>query len=193
LARRTTTPTSPIRAGKCTSPAQLSSGRPPLNAPQASHRRATSPRPVESFAHAATPRRSAIKARPQAINQSRPLSTPRRPPVREGLLGSGPPKRSTSPGRYQHRDALDPRGSARTASGRGDRASRPIPARGPHQSQQVRWVLVRLARHIQQLNAEVAECDAMQRQLLGATAPGREVLAPRHGPGPRPRCSAPLG
>ncbi|HEX6360862.1 MAG TPA: transposase [Actinophytocola sp.] len=49
--------------------------------------------------------------------------------------------------------------------------------------QGARWVLVRLARRIQHLNAEITEFDTTQRQLVIATTPGRTLLI-RPGVGP---------
>lgn len=114
--------------------------------------------PVESLRMLRVARRSAIKARTQALNQFQAILDTAFSPVREDLAGT-------------------------TLAAAIDRAARFRPTSFTDPQQGARWVLVRLARRIQQLNAEVAEFDTAQRQLVTATTTGRELLA-RPGVGP---------
>lgn len=114
--------------------------------------------PIESLRILRVARRSAIKARTQAVNQFQAILDTAISAVREELTGM-------------------------TLAAAVDRASRFRPADIADPAQGARWVLVRLARRIQHLNAEIAELDTTQRQLVGATTAGRDLLA-RRGVGP---------
>ena len=107
--------------------------------------------PVESLRMLRVARRSAIKARTQAINQFQSILDTAATSVREDLAGR----------------------PLRTAI---DRATRFRPTQLTDPAQGARWVLVRLARRIHQLDAEIAELDTVQRQLVAATDAGRELL-----------------
>lgn len=124
--------------------------------------------PVESLRLVGLARRSAIKARTQAINQFQAVLDTAASAVREDLAGLSPAKSVEQVTRWQTGDVRDP-------------------------DQGTRWVLIRLARRIQHLDTEVAECDAAQRQLVAATSAGQQLLA-RTGVGPvqrRPCCARP--
>lgn len=114
--------------------------------------------PVESLRMLRVARRSAVKARTQAVNQFQAILDTAVASVREALIGM-------------------PLAAAI------DRATRFRPAEITDPAHGARWVLVRLARRIQRLDSEIAELDTAQRQLVTATTAGRELLA-RPGIGP---------
>lgn len=114
--------------------------------------------PVESLRLLRVARRSAVKARTQAVNQFQAVLDTAASAVREELAGMPMASAIDHAARFPAGDVTDP-------------------------SHGARWVLVRLARRIQHLNTEIAEFDATQRQLVTAAAPGRALLA-RPGVGP---------
>lgn len=113
--------------------------------------------PIESLRMLRVARRSAIKARTQAINQFNAILDTAPSSVRDTLVGV---KTAQAVERAAHFDAgnlADPR-------------------------EGTRWVLARLARRIQQLDAEIAELDGAQRRLVAATAPAELLALPGVGP-----------
>lgn len=114
--------------------------------------------PVESLRLLRLARRSAVKARTQAVNQFQAVLDTAESAVREELAGMPVAKAVNHAAAFQPGDVTDP-------------------------GQGARWVLVRLARRIQHLDTEITEFDTTQRQLVAATPPGRALLS-RPGVGP---------
>ncbi|MGF6884941.1 transposase [Nocardia sp. GAS34] len=114
--------------------------------------------PVESLRMVRLARRSAVKARTQALNQFQAILDTAASAVREELSGLSVARAVERAAQFRPGNLTDPRDSAR-------------------------WVLARLARRIQHLNTEIGEFDTEQRRLVSAASAGRDLLA-RPGIGP---------